>query len=96
MLREYELMVLLDPDLSDEEISKTLEGLQDLIKENGGEIEGVDEWGRRSLAYEIRHKREGYYAVLYFKGGPDMPDRIRHHIQFNKNFMRGMILRRGE
>lgn len=96
MLREYEMMVLLDPDLSDEEISQSLSGLRKLIEESGGEVERVDEWGRRSLAYEIRHKREGYYAVLYFKAGPEVPDRLRHHVQFNKNFMRGMVLRRGE
>jgi len=95
-LRPYEMMVIVNPDLEESEISDTIEKLSSLIKSNGGELEKVDEWGRRTMAYEINHKKEGYYAVFYFKGETDLPDKIRRELRLNPNLLRGMIIRRDE
>ena len=89
-------MVIIDPDLSEGDIGATIEKLKDIIVSDGGEIENIDEWGKRTLAYEIRHKKEGYYVVFYFKGKPTLPDKLRRELRLNPNLMRGMILRRGD
>ncbi len=93
-MRSYEMMVIVNADLEDSEISETLEKLSNIIKSNGGEVEKIDEWGRRTMAYEIRHKKEGYYAVYYFKGDNELPEKIRRELRLNQDLLRGMIVRR--
>ncbi len=94
--RSYEMMVIIDPDIPDEEIGNTIDTLKSIIEENGGELEKIDEWGKRQLAYPINKKNEGYYAVYYFIGEPSLPDALRKEFRFNKNLMRGMIIKRGD
>lgn len=95
-MRDYEMMVIINPDLGDEEVSQVLEKFKEIITQGGGELEKIEEWGKRKLAYEIKHKKEGYYAVFYFKGQPDLPDRLRREIRLNPDVYRGMIIRRGD
>ncbi len=94
--RMYEMMVIIDPDIPDEEIGNTINTLKNIIEENGGELEKIDEWGKRQLAYPIKKKNEGYYAVYYFIGEPSLPDALRKEFKFNNNIMRGMIIKRGD
>lgn len=93
-MRLYEMMVIVNPEVEDTGVSDVVEKLSQLVKENGGDVEKVDEWGRRTMAYEIDHKKEGYYAVFYFQGDMDLPDKIRREIRLNPNILRGIILRR--
>lgn len=95
-MHPYEMMVIINPDLEESEISDTLEKLSNLIKNNAGKLENLDEWGRRTMAYEINHKKEGYYAVFYFEGEAALPDKIRRELRLNPNLLRGMIIRRDE
>ncbi len=95
-MREYEMMVIIDPDIGEDAIAGTIDKLKQIIIDNGGEIENIDEWGKRTLAYEIRHKKEGYYVVYQFKANPDVPDKLRRELRLNRNLMRGMIIRRGD
>ncbi len=95
-MRDYEMMVIIDPDIGDEAITNSINKLKQIITDNGGEVEKIDEWGKRKLAYEIRHKKEGYYVVYEFKAEPSLPDKLRRELRLNRNFMRGMIIRRGD
>ena len=63
-MRRYELMVILDPDLEEKTVTPSLEQFLNVIRQDGGTVEKVDVWGRRRLAFEIKHKVEGIYAVL--------------------------------
>lgn len=95
-MREYEMMVIIDPDIGEDAIAATIDKLKQIIVDNNGEIENIDEWGKRTLAYEIRHKKEGYYVVYQFKADPTVPDKLRRELRLNRNLMRGMIIRRGD
>lgn len=94
-MRDYEMMVIVDPEIGDDKIQETLEHLKKIIEGNGGKVDKIDDWGRRTLAYEIKHKKEGYYAVYYFSGEPTLPEKLRREFSLNPAIMRGMILKRG-
>ena len=62
-MRHYEVMVILDPDLEERTVAPSLETFLNVVKADGGSVDKVDIWGRRRLAYEIKKKTEGIYAV---------------------------------
>ena len=66
-MRHYELVFVLKPTLSDEELNARLEAIQNLIKENQGEIYNVEKWGRKNLAYPIQKFNSGYYYLINYK-----------------------------
>ena len=61
-MRQYELMVILDPELDDRTVQPSLERFLKVVTTDGGSVDNVDIWGRRRLAYEIKKKAEGLYA----------------------------------
>jgi len=58
-MRQYELMVILDPELDDRTVQPSLERFLKVVTTDGGSVDNVDIWGRRRLAYEIKKKSEG-------------------------------------
>ena len=68
MVRPYELMLLLEPTLDEEtQIDPLLERLKQVIAAHKGEVDHLDKWGRRRLAYEINKLHEGFYVVVQFR-----------------------------
>lgn len=68
-MRAYELMVIIDPDVEERTVEPTLEKFLNVVRNGEGTVDKVDIWGRRRLAYEIKKKSEGIYAVVNFKIG---------------------------
>ncbi|ACN99587.1 30S ribosomal protein S6 [Sulfurihydrogenibium azorense] len=66
-MRHYELVFVLKPTLSEEELNSRVEAIQNLIKENQGEIYNLEKWGRRNLAYPIQKFNSGYYYLINYK-----------------------------
>ncbi|SDN20344.1 30S ribosomal protein S6 [Desulfonauticus submarinus] len=66
MLRRYETLLLLSPELSSEEKQGVVEKVSDIIKRDGGEVVLVDDWGMKELAYPVRKQTRGYYVRLEF------------------------------
>ena len=63
-MRDYEVMVILDPELEERTVQPSLDKYLNVVRKDGGHVENVDIWGRRRLAYEIKKKAEGIYAVI--------------------------------
>lgn len=61
--RVYELMIIIDSDVTEDEIAEVISRTEGLVTEEGGRIASTDNWGRRRFAYEINHKNEGTYVV---------------------------------
>ena len=72
----YETVLVFKPQLSDAEISGLVDKAKKLISGEGGEILNEDKWGRRKLAYQIRHCREGFYIYLKYQGPTALPARL--------------------
>ena len=71
-INKYETIFVLDSTKTEDEITALVEKFKSLIEANG-EIESVDEWGKRRLAYPINDLTEGYYVLINFKSGTDFP-----------------------
>ncbi|MBO8159648.1 30S ribosomal protein S6 [Thermosyntropha sp.] len=96
-MREYEIMFIMKPDLTDEQIAESKERLKKIIADFGGEFIGEDEgWGRKRLAYEIENYNEGIYSVWNFKGKPETAQELDRVIKLSDRFLRHMILRKDE
>ena len=95
-MNKYEAMYVITPELEDEAIKGIIEKYTGIITANGGEIEKVDEWGRRRLAYPINYKTEGYYVLMSFTSGPDFPKELDRILGITEGIMRSMIVCKGE
>lgn len=87
----YEVMFILDPALEDAAKEETIEAVKGIIQTEG-EIENVDVWGMRKLAYLIQKKSEGYYVVIQFKAQPTLPGELDRRLKISDNVMRHLII----
>ena len=95
-MRAYEAMYVLRPDLDEEQINADIERFNQLVREQGGEVEQVSRWGRRRLAYEVKKFREGYYVLLHFRGQPAACRELERVFKISDHVIRYLIVRRVE
>ena len=92
-LRPYEILVIVDPRPTDEEVAALLEQLGEQVKALGAEVTKVDNWGKRRLAYDIRKQREGTYAVFEVSAEPSMVKEFERQLRLNENVLRYLSTR---
>lgn len=88
----YETVLIVKPQLSDEEVAKTLEAVKAVIVKETGEILAEDKWGRRKLAYAINREREGFYAYLKFRAPSTILQSLNHHFRVTDDVMRHLTV----
>lgn len=96
MTHQYELMVILDPELDERTVAPSLDKFLKVITNDGGSIEKVDVWGKRRLAYEIQKKNEGIYAVVNFTATSAATQELDRQLKLNEQIMRTKVLRAEE
>ena len=94
-MRQYELMIILDPDLEERTISPSLDKFLTVITKDGGTLDNVDLWGKRRLAYEIKKKSEGIYAVVNFSSESATAKELDRQLSLNESILRTKLLRPG-
>ena len=87
-LRPYEVLIIVDPRPTDEEVAALLTQLGEQLKTLGAEVTKVDNWGKRRLAYDIRKQREGTYAVFDVSAEPFMVKEFERQVGLNENVLR--------
>jgi len=92
-LRPYEILVIVDPKPTDEEVAALLTQVGEQAKSLGMEVDKVDNWGKRRLAYDIRKQREGTYAVFEAKAEPSMVKELERQLRLNENVLRFLSTR---
>jgi small subunit ribosomal protein S6 len=92
-LKDYECAVIFAPTLAGDVLAGATKRYADLISKQGGRLTEVDEWGKRSLAYEINFHREGYYCFYRFQGGPELLNELGRQLRIDENVIRHMIVR---
>ena len=92
-MNPYELMLMLDPELSEERQNEIVSRARELVERGGGTWAGQDGWGRRKLAYEIDHKPEGVYHLLTFSAQPETLDEISRVLKITDGVMRHLAVR---
>ena len=92
-MNKYEMLYVLDATLSDEAKDAIIAKFEDVVKKNGGSVEGSDKWGVKKLAYPIDYKTEGYYVLMTFEAEPNAISEIERVAGITENVMRRMITR---
>jgi small subunit ribosomal protein S6 len=93
---QYELMVILTPEIDERQVAPTLDKFLKVITNDGGSIDKVDIWGKRRLAYEIQKKNEGIYAVVNFTATSEATQELDRQLKLNEQIMRTKVLRAEE
>ena len=95
MANKYETIFIVNTGLGEEGIKEMVEKFSTLIAEHGT-VESIEDWGKRSLAYEIDDMKEGYYTLINFESGAEFPAELDRVYKITEGIMRSIIIRKGE
>jgi small subunit ribosomal protein S6 len=91
--RTYEVIFIVDPDAADDEVMRLSEGVQKIITGQGGQIVKTEMMGKRQLAYEINHKKDGTYVLLEVEGSGSEIAEVERRMRVNDQVLRYMTIR---
>ena len=95
-MHQYETMYILKSDMEAEQSSALVSKYQSLVTEHGGEISKLEEMGKRRLAYEINHSRDGYYVLMEYSADTDFTRELERQMRIDDNVVRFLTVRVGE
>lgn len=88
-MRHYELVFVLKPTLSEEELTQKLESIRTLIEQNDGSIAEIQKWGRKNLAYPIQKFNSGYYYLInYSTANNKLPSLLEYNLRIDEDVIR--------
>ena len=95
-MRNYELVLVISPDVGDEGFPSTVERVTNFIQERGGQVKDTDQWGRRRLAYPITRFTEGFYAVTHFSLEPTEVRSLEGNLDLAEDVLRHLVVRQAD
>ncbi|SFE63309.1 30S ribosomal protein S6 [Alteribacillus iranensis] len=95
-MRNYEIIYILAPTVEESAVKETIERYNNVLTNNGAEIEKVDEMGKRRLAYEINDFKDGYYVLIYTKADPEATKEFDRLIKIDDNVIRHLVVNEDE
>ena len=95
-MSKYELAVVLNAKIEDEERAAALEKVKGYVTRFGGTISDIDEWGKKKLAYDIQKMPEGYFYFIHFEAETTAPAEIENRIRIMDNVLRFLIVNQDE
>jgi small subunit ribosomal protein S6 len=95
-LREYEVLYIVRADLDDEKVQDVVKRVNTLIERAGGAAERTNLWGKRKLAYEVKHQKEGSYVLQDFRIPPERVPELESALKIAEEVLRHLIVRKPE
>ena len=95
-MRDYEILYIVRADLDDDKVQDVVKRVNSLIERSGGTLEQTSLWGKRKLAYEVKHQKEGSYVLQDFKIGPDRVPELEAALKITEEVLRHLIVRKPE
>ena len=95
-MNKYELALVVNAKIEDEERLATVEKAKEYITRFGGTITNIDEWGKKRLAYEIQKMKEGYYYFIQFDAAAEVPAELEQSVRIMDNVLRFLCVRKDE
>ena len=92
-MNKYELTVVVNAKIEDDERAQVIEKVKDLVTRFGGNVTDVDEWGKRRLAYEIQKMKEAYYYFIHFEADATVPGEFEQRIRIMDNVLRYLCVK---
>jgi small subunit ribosomal protein S6 len=93
-LRDYEILYIVRADLEDDKVRDVVKRVNTLIERSGGAAEQTSLWGKRKLAYEVKHQKEGSYVLQDFQIGPDRVPELESALKITEEVLRHLIVRK--
>jgi small subunit ribosomal protein S6 len=93
-MRNYELIVIIQPDLDETAVTGVIEKVQGWISDSGGTVAKVDIWGKRRMAYAINKRQEGQYVLLEVNMKPTFSSELERNLRFLEPIMRYSLINR--
>lgn len=93
---DYELVLVISPEVDEENIPTTVDKVTKFITGKGGTIVEVNRWGKRKFAYPIKHFTEGEYVLTQFKLKPKMTAELEANLQISEEILRHLLVRLGK
>ena len=95
-MNKYEVLYVIDALLSDDDIAANVSKFEELVTSNNGKVINVDKWGKKTLAYPINYKTEGYYVLMDIESAPEFPMELERVFKITEPIIRYMVVRKGE
>ncbi len=92
-MNNYELIVIISPQILDEDVTKVMDKISDIITNRGGTITELNQWGRRKLAYAIGKYSEGNYALTRFKLKPELTKEVKNNLNLSNEVIRHLLVK---
>jgi small subunit ribosomal protein S6 len=95
-LRDYEVLYIVRADLDDDKVQDAVKRVNTLIERSGGTVERTNLWGKRKLAYEVRHQKEGSYVLQDFQLDPGRVPELEAGLKITEEVLRHLVVRKPE
>lgn len=82
MQKKYEMIVILNNDMTDEDIDKQLDKIKEVIAKESGEVKNINKWGKRRLSFELKKSKKGFYVLIQFSCEPNLVQDIGQALKF--------------
>lgn len=92
-LHNYELVLIVSPEIMDEALDTTMDNISQFITEKGGMISNVEQWSKRRLAYPIGHFSEGNYVLTQFTLKPGLSKELEAKLRISEDILRHLLIR---
>ena len=91
-MRNYEGVFIINPELSTENAKGVVTQIQDLVSKNGGRVDGIQEWGKKRLAYKIKKRQEGNYVIMNFQIESTQSKKLDQALRQNDHLLRFLLV----
>ena len=91
--RYYETIFITPPELSEDDVEKVITDVKDIFASRGAEVERIERWGRRRLAYPVKRRDEGWYVLLQVMGSGDAVQEVERRLRINDNVIKYLSVR---
>ena len=95
-MRDYEVLYIVRADFDDDKVQSAVKRVNTLIERSGGSADRTNLWGKRKLAYEVKHQKEGSYVLQDFKLDPDRVPELEASLKITEEVLRHLIVRKPE
>ena len=92
-LQDYELVLIISPEVGDETLEAAIDNVSKFITGSGGTVSNVEKWGKRKLAYPIRHFLEGDYVLTQFRLKPALCKQLEANLQISEDVLRHLLVK---
>ena len=93
-MNKYELVLVVNAKIEDDARAAVVEKAKAYVERFGGKITEVEDWGKKRLAYEIQHMKEGFYYFIQFEAAAEAPAEIERRVRIMENVLRYLVVRK--